>query len=54
MPLTVLEVKNTSCPDGKSENKKSDGNNFFYWLKKVILSFGGLFHIGQGWAGQTG
>jgi len=34
MPLTVLEVKNISCPDDKSQIKKSDGNNLFLLVKK--------------------
>ena len=33
MPLTVQEVKNISCPDGKSQIKKSDGNNLFLLVK---------------------
>lgn len=34
MPLTVLEVKKTSCPDDKLQIKKSDGNNLFLLVKK--------------------
>lgn len=34
MSLTVQEVKNTSCPDGKAQIKKSDGNNLFLLVKK--------------------
>jgi hypothetical protein len=30
----VLEVKNISCPDDKSQIKKSDGNNLFLIVKK--------------------
>lgn len=33
MPLTAQEVKNISCPDGKSQIKKSDGNNLFLLVK---------------------
>lgn len=33
MPLTVQEVKNISCPDGKSQIKRSDGNNLFLLVK---------------------
>jgi len=33
MPLTVQEVKNISCPDGKSQIKRSDGNNLFLLIK---------------------
>ncbi|HIF9158922.1 TPA: tyrosine-type recombinase/integrase [Photobacterium damselae] len=33
MALTVQEVKNLSCPDGKSQIKRSDGNNLFLLLK---------------------
>ncbi|MFC1518100.1 tyrosine-type recombinase/integrase [Pseudomonadota bacterium] len=33
MALTVQEVKNISCPDGKSQIKKSDGNNLFLLVK---------------------
>jgi integrase len=33
MSLTVQEVKNTSCPEGKSQLKKSDGNNLFLLVK---------------------
>jgi len=33
MPLTVQEVKNLSCPDDKSQIKKSDGNNLFLLVK---------------------
>jgi len=34
MPLTVLEVKNVTCPDDKLQIKKSDGNNLFLLVKK--------------------
>ncbi|RPA35267.1 tyrosine-type recombinase/integrase [Shewanella frigidimarina] len=34
MALTVQEVKNISCPDDKSQIKKSDGNNLFLLVKK--------------------
>lgn len=34
MPLTVLEVKNISCPDDKSQIKKSDGNSLFLLVKR--------------------
>lgn len=33
MALTVQEVKNLSCPDGKSQIKRSDGNNLFLLVK---------------------
>lgn len=33
MALTVQEVKNISCPDDKSQIKKSDGNNLFLLVK---------------------
>lgn len=33
MPLTAQEVKNISCPDGKSQVKRSDGNNLFLLIK---------------------
>lgn len=33
MPLTVQEVKNITCPDGKLQVKKSDGNNLFLLVK---------------------
>lgn len=33
MPLTVQEVKNISCPDVKSQIKRSDGNNLFLLVK---------------------
>ena len=33
MALTIQEVKNISCPDGKSQIKKSDGNNLFLLVK---------------------
>ena len=34
MPLTVLEVKNVTCPDDKLQFKKSDGNNLFLLVKR--------------------
>jgi integrase len=33
MSLTVQEIKNISCPDGKSQIKRSDGNNLFLLVK---------------------
>jgi integrase len=33
MSLTAQEVKNISCPDSKSQIKKSDGNNLFLLVK---------------------
>lgn len=33
MALTIQEVKNISCPDGKSQIKRSDGNNLFLLVK---------------------
>lgn len=33
MSLTVQEIKNISCPDGKSQIKRSDGNNLFLLIK---------------------
>lgn len=33
MPLTAQEVKNISCPEDKSQVKKSDGNNLFLLVK---------------------
>jgi integrase len=33
MALTVQEVKNISCPDDKSQIKRSDGNNLFLLVK---------------------
>lgn len=33
MPLTVQEVKNISCPDDKTQIKRSDGNNLFLLVK---------------------
>jgi hypothetical protein len=34
MPLTVQEIKNISCPDGKSQIKRSDSNNLFLLIKR--------------------
>jgi len=33
MALTIQEVKNISCPDDKSQIKRSDGNNLFLLVK---------------------
>jgi len=33
MPLTAQEVKNISCPEDKSQIKRSDGNNLFLLVK---------------------
>lgn len=33
MPLTVQEIKNISCPEGKSQIKRSDGNSLFLLIK---------------------
>ena len=42
MSLTVQEIKNLSCPDGKSQIKRSDGNNLFLLVKSGGASFGDL------------
>ena len=33
MPLTIQEIKNLSCPNDKSQIKRSDGNNLFLLVK---------------------
>ncbi len=33
MPLTVQGIKNVSCPEGKAQIKRSDGNNLFLLVK---------------------
>ena len=33
MALTVLEIKNAICPEGKRQTKKSDGNGLFLLIK---------------------
>jgi integrase len=34
MPLTIQEIRNITCPDDKSQIKKSDGNNLFLLVTK--------------------
>ena len=34
MALTALEIKSITCPEDKSQIKKSDGNGLFFASKK--------------------
>ena len=36
MSLTAQEVKNLTCPDGKSQIKRSDGNSLFLLVKSTV------------------
>lgn len=40
MPLTVKEIDNLSCPEGKSQIKRSAGNGLFLFIKIMVQSFG--------------